>query len=40
MQTITTQVAVCRPAAMRGFTPPVWLVSGLLCFSGKAPMMT
>ena len=29
VQTITTQVAVCRPAATRGFTPPVWLVSGL-----------
>ena len=29
VQAITTQVAVCRPAATRGFTPPVWLVSGL-----------
>jgi len=29
VQTIITQVAVCRPAATRGFTPPVWLVSGL-----------
>jgi hypothetical protein len=29
VQTITTQVAVCRPDATRGFTPPVWLVSGL-----------